>query len=313
MIKHILGIGSPIMDAYASISESDLKYFPVEKGSMAPLSSEELEKIIQQFSLNPIYLPGGCATNTLKILQLLGNQTTLKGKIGKDHRGQIYLENLASRSVQSRCVFSDDSTGLVLVLITPDGQRTFLTFTGSSSQLQADEIYFEDVKDKDWVHLDGYTLFCERVTERVMQYAKRAGSKISFDICSPFLASNYTERIFNLLKNYIDVLFMNADEAKSLTSLSPEDACKKLGAWVEYVVVTMNTEGFWVSFKEEIQFFPVQARPALDTTGAGDVFAGGFIHGLLSNQSLEMTAALAAELAGEVVGVLGPELSLSSI
>ena len=303
----ILGIGGPILDQILMVSDSYLKTIPGDKGGMVPVDFETLEKIIQGSGTEPVSVPGGSTRNTLHGLSRFGEKCALLGMVGKDERGKKYRELLEEQSIAPLLIENNMPTAIVLALVTPDGERTMRTFQGASIQLRGHHLNPDLFRQAKLVHLEGYTLFNQDLTETAMRLAKEAGAKVSFDLASFEIVKTYKKNILNLLDCYVDIIFANQEEVLALTGEKNEEvACDVLGDLCETAIVLMGPQGCWVKSGKEKLHCPAYPVLPVDTIGAGDLFASGFLHGYMRGYPLQICAHYGAIAGRAVVQVMGP-------
>lgn len=308
MKYEIIGVGGPILDQLIRITDTYLETIPGEKGGMEPISYKELEKIVSESGTSSILVPGGSARNTLHGLARFGEKCALVGMVGSDSRGHTYRQFLKEQGITPLLIESSTPTAIVLSLVTPDGERTMRTFQGASVEIRGHHLnptMFEGVK---LVHLEGYTLFNEDLAEAAMRLAQEKGAKVSFDLASFEIAERFKDHILYLLDTYVDLVFCNELEAMSLLGLEEEKACDSLAEHCEIAVVLMGPQGCWVRKGKEKVHCPAYPVDPLDTTGAGDLFASGFLHGYMRHYPVEICAHYGAIAGRAVVQVMGPVL-----
>lgn len=307
MSYEILGIGGPILDQLLSVSEAFLATVSGDKGGMIPISFETLETIIAGSGNIPVSVAGGSARNTLHGLSRFGEKCALLGMVGTDPRGKFYRTLLKDQGIYPLLIESETPTAIVLSLVTPDGERTMRTFQGATVEIRGKHLSPSHFTQAKLVHLEGYTLFNEDLTETAMRLAKDAGALVSFDLASFEIVKKFHPHILYLLNNFVDVIFANEEEIFALTGdKDPEKGCVFLADRCEIGVVLMGPGGCWVKqgdVKIHCPAYPVQP---LDTTGAGDLFASGFLHGLMRGYPLEICAHYGAIAGRAVVQVMGP-------
>lgn len=307
MTYDILGIGGPVLDQLLPVSEEYLSTIPGEKGGMEPVDFVTLEQIIAKSGSKTVSVPGGSTRNTLHGLVKLGKRCALVGMVGNDSRGNKYRELLKGQNILPLLVESETPTAIVLSLVTPDGERTMRTFQGASIEIRGEHLDRKVFEKAKLVHLEGYTLYNEDLAETAMRLAKESGAKVSFDLASFEIVKKFREKVLALLDAYVDVIFANEEEVMALTGLEGASVnCDFLGELCEVGIVLMGPRGCWVKrdgFKKHYPAYPVQP---LDTTGAGDLFASGFLYGYLRDESLEMCAHYGAVAGRAVVQVVGP-------
>lgn len=304
----VLGVGAPILDQIILVTDEFLKKVPGKKGGTELIDYNQMIKLIKQSGKEPTTIIGGSSSNTIKGLANFGHKCAITGKLGNDRSGSLIEKTLVNQGIIPLYQHSPMPTGQSLCMITPDGERTLRTFVGASGEMKGTDLnpaWFEGVK---LVHIEGYTLLNESLTERAMILAKEYGAKISFDLASFEIADRYRERIVHLLSHHIDILFANELETRIFTKLDAERGCDILKDICETVVVFLGDSGGWVARgNEKIRYPAFEANP-LDTTGAGDLFASGFLHGYLKGCSLEECARRGAIAGSAVVQVLGTEI-----
>lgn len=303
----ILGIGGPILDLILHVSDDFLGSVPGEKGGMEPIDFESLQKIIRESGGEPVCVPGGGARNTLHGLARFGEKCALLGMVGQDPLGLKYRSLLADQGIHPLLVESKTPTALVLSLVTPDGERTMRTFQGASTEIRGHHLNAAHFHEARLVHLEGYTLFNKDLTETAMRLAKEGGAKISFDLASFEIVRSFKGTILPLLEKYVDIVFANQEEVGALLGEKEEEkGCEALASLCEVSVVLMGQKGCWVKSGQEKKHCPAYPVRPLDTTGAGDLFASGFLHGYLRGYPLEICAHYGAIAGRAVVQVVGP-------
>ncbi len=305
----VLGIGGPILDLILSVPNEYLDFVPGAKGGMEPVDYPTLTRIIEESGVKPLIVTGGSTRNTLRGLVRFGEKCALLGMIGEDAMGSTYRRLLEEQGIHPLLLASSTPSAQVLSIVTPDGERTMRTFQGASIEIRGEDLkphFFEGVK---LVHLEGYTLFNDNLTASAMEMAQDAGAKVSFDLASFEIVRKFRPQILSLLDNYVDIIFANETECLELTGHpSEEKACDFLAEICEIGVVLMGERGCWVRKgvkKVHCPAYPVRPR---DTTGAGDLFASGFLHAYFQGLSLEACGHYGAIAGRAVVQVMGAEV-----
>lgn len=305
----ILGIGGPILDQLLQVSEEYLSQsVPGEKGGMEPVSEEQMHAIISGSGKDPVTVLGGSARNTMQGLARFGERCSFHGMVGNDDRAALYRSLLGDVGVHPHLIEVDAPTATVLSLVTPDGQRTMRTLQGASVQFRGQHLDPAIFRGKKLVHLEGYTLFNEDLPREAMRLAKAAGAKVSFDLASFEIVRAYKETIHELLEDYVDIIFCNELESRELTGKDEEGTCDFLASKCEIGVVLMGTRGSWVRSGAEKHHCPAYPVDPVDTTGAGDLYASGFLHGFLQNYSLNVCGHYGAIAGRAVVQFMGPQI-----
>lgn len=304
----ILGIGAPIIDHVIPVAESYLQLLQAEKGSMKPVDYRSFRRILLENKTEINVKPGGSCANTIKGLARLGHSCVFLGKIGADRAAETFQQSLQKYNVRSLLQLSSTPTGQLACMVLPDGERTFRDFLGASKELNGAELSADMFKGVKWVHVEGYTLLNHNLTQRAMELAKEAGAKISFDLSNFEIVQQYKDQIVRLISRYVDIVFGNADEVRTLTGRDPENGCSLLKDICPIAVVLMGPDGCWIgSGTETLRCFAYPVIP-LDTTGAGDLFMAGFLHGYLTGKSLPTCAHYGALVGAAVVQVYGADI-----
>lgn len=305
----ILGIGTPILDYLMKVSDEYVDSLSTFHGSSNLVDYPALQKTLSSLSSPKKTVTGGCTSNAIKGLTRLGHLCSFFGKIGDDLPGTIFSDSLQSYGVYPLLKKSKLPTGQVVCLITPDHERTMYTYLGAGAEMDQTDLkkeFFEGIK---LMHIEGYLLNRDAVVETAMKYAKEAGAIISFDLSSFEIVTEYKQHINELLLDYVDIVFANEEEAFALTGLSPEKACTLLKDYCQVAVIKAGSQGCWGAAKNEKTYHPAFPVNVIDTTGAGDLFASGFLHSYLHNRSLMDCLRTGAYLASHVIQVFGAEIS----
>lgn len=305
----ILGLGAPFVDQILYVDEKFLQQVPGSKGGMVAVDYPQLKSLIKKSGIEPIPIPGGSCANTMRGLAQLGNACAFTGKIGRDPMGKKFVESLLRVGITPKLVLTSTPTGQALCIITPDGERTMRSFLGSGKEMSPKDLHPSTFSGAKLVHIEGYTLLNEGLTKQAMELAKAAGAKVSLDLGSFEVVSQFKETLIELIAQYVDVLFGNQNEIQTLTQLPPQKACQLLSDICETVVVLLGGEGCLVGNHSKQVQCPALAVPVIDTTGAGDLFVSGFLHGYLKGHSIEECGYFGTLVGAEVVQVRGVDIS----
>lgn len=311
MSYDVIGLGAPVVDQVLKISEDYLSTISGEKGGQAPLEINSLHSIVKKSSSMPLQVPGGSATNTIRALANLGRKCALVGKIGKDELGEYFFSSLLSLGIKPLLIETAHfSTAQSLCLITPDGERTMRTYLGASVEMKTEDLKKSDFKKLRLLHVEGYALYNRPVIYKTMQLAKEAGAKISLDLASFEIVREFKKDIWNLLEDFVDIIFANEKEIIELGYLEDQKSiCRDLSNICEISVLLMGKKGCALAYRGNLSTYPSYSVDVLDTTGAGDLFAGGFLHGYLEGRSLEENVHYGTLLSSKVIQSLGTEIS----
>lgn len=306
----IVGMGAPILDYIVEVSEQFLEKIPGAKAGMVPVDYEMLKKIISDVGVEPLTFLGGSAANTIRGLASLGHHCAFIGKIGNDSAGKKIVQGMSQLGISTKFLLtSSKPTAQVVCLITPDKERTMRSFLGANQEMSAQDLTHEMFSNAKLVHFEGYTLLNLPLMQKGMEIAKEEGAKISFDMGSFELVAKHKDTIINIVSQYVDVIFANREEIQVLSGLNPEKGCAELQDIFETVVVLLGKEGCIVGSGLERFHHPgYPVHLPVDTTGAGDLFASGFLHGYLQGKMLEECANYGSLAGSAVVKVRGVEL-----
>lgn len=304
----VLGIGHACMDLLIPVNEEFLTHVPGEKGGARPIGIEQLNHILSLSHVQPHLATGGSCANTIKGLASLGEKCGFISHVGHDALGEHFIQYMKKLGIVGLFSKSMKPTAQVLCLITPDGQRTMRFCAGCSEEMSADFLhpdYFNNVK---LMHLDAYSMRNGNLVESVMKLAKETNVKISIDLSSFEVIRQFHEPLKKLLVQYVDIVFANEDETRAITGLNAFEGCHKLQEMCSIAVVLMGKKGCLVGHQGQV--FQSSAFPAqvIDSTGAGDLFASGFLYGYLQGYPLSKCARMGNRLGAAIVEVQGAEL-----
>lgn len=310
--KRITGIGSALMDLLIDESDNFVAGLNARKGGMTLVDIDFITDVMVRASGMPTLVPGGSACNTIIGVGQLGGPARFIGKCGEDDLGNQLEEALKKSKVEPVLGRTDLPTGRVLSIITPDAQRTMFTYLGASSEQLPVEVAAHSYKDTAIVHIEGYLLFNKELITAAMKAAKAAGAKISLDLASFTVVEAAREYLLELVKEYVDILLANEDEAAAFTGIrEEEEALKILSSHAEVAALKVGAKGAYVVCDGEIYRVPPVAAPPqeiIDTTGAGDLWASGFLYSLVNGLPPEHCGLLASHCGYEVCKVIGAHI-----
>ena len=309
-MHRFLAIGAPLMDYILWVPEEYLQKIKGAKGGMEPVSQQEFLSLMQSSEQMPTLAAGGSQANTLKGLAHFGHECTFVGMVGEDSQGQEYQNIMQKVGIQ--CCFQKEknvTTGGVLCLVTPDGDRTMRTFLGASAKFDASMLKEQHFENIDLVHLSAYSFYEESVVEKTIALAKKAHAKVSLSLASFEVVQQFRPLIESLLLEGVDFVFGNNQEAEALCGLQEKKAALKLAEHVECAVVHDGANGAWAAKNGAFEYMPAfEALEVKDSTGAGDCFTAGFLHAYFEGLSLNKTLRLANACGAATVQVIGAEL-----
>lgn len=306
----IVGIGSALVDILIHEDDEFINKTEADKGGMTLVDNTWIEGTLATASGSATIVAGGSACNTAVGVGKLGGVARFVGKCGNDTWGLQYEDNIEKQNVDPALLRSDSPTGRVLSVVTPDAQRTMFTYLGASAEMRPEEITAECFADAAVVHIEGYLLFNPDLIQAALVTAKKAGALVSMDLASFTVVEQSLELIEKLVADYVDILIANEDEAFAFTGLSDEkQAISALAEKAKIAVLKTGPRGSYISCAgETIHIQPMGDGTALDTTGAGDLWAGGFLFGLVNGYSFQQSGQLGSACGYEVCQVIGAHI-----
>ena len=312
----VYGIGNPLIDIIVQVTEQELEYLGIHKGTMHLIDERRRSELLSHIKHKKLaYSCGGSCPNTIITLAALGIESSLAGKVGSDEYGTIYKERLQSLSVHDELVIcKQEHTGSSIILLTPDSERTMNTYLGANRLFEKTDICEQTVKSADYFHFTGYmwdTELQKTAVLRALELAHDADTKVSFDIADPFAVGRNRDAFLSLITDHAHVVFANSEEARILfNNYDAYECCKSMGKLCETAIVKNGKMGSYISHKRKITRIPVQGPVTpTDTTGAGDIYAAGFLYGLCRELPLETAGYIASVLAGEIIQHRGAQFT----
>jgi sugar/nucleoside kinase (ribokinase family) len=301
----VMGTGASTIDFLVPAEKQFIEqYLADHEGGSFESSFDHLCWVLEQVEKAPKIVPGGSSANTIRALTKLGEPTAFLGDVGKDQWGELFSLNLKNLGIDSR-LRESSFTSLVLCLISPDGQRSFLAANPEIEDLSISEEELNGVK---WLHLEARRLMYPGYVEEVMKLAAQLDIKISMDLSSFEVVQQHKETLLFLIANYVDIVFCNQDEIFALTKSPPEEGCLSLQELCPVAVVTLGRNGCLIGSGGNLWAVPTFIANVVDTTGAGDYFAAGFLYGYLHKLPVETCGLIGNRLGSAVVEILGAEL-----
>lgn len=308
--KLAVGVGSALMDILLKESDDFVTKTGAPKGGMTLVEADAIEGFISQSDNDTEFVPGGSACNTIIGIGKLSKKAKFIGKRGNDQLGGELETALKEHNVEPLLEITNTPTGRVLSIITPDAQRTMYTYLGAAAESSPEEMLAEKFKGAAVVHLEGYLLFNKDLIFAALKAAKDAGAIISLDLAAFTVVEAARDILGEIVKDYVDILLANEDEAKAFTGIeNEEESLKKLAENVEIAVLKVGKRGSSISYKGEITKVGILGNgDAVDTTGAGDLWASGFLYGVINGLPIEKCGEIAAACGYEVVQVVGAHI-----
>jgi sugar/nucleoside kinase (ribokinase family) len=310
-MKKILGIGSTLVDILSQVpNEEVLNELNLPKGSMTYVNINDAvsigERLAQQYGSQRA--AGDSAANTMSGLARLGAKSGFLTMMGNDEMGQFFTNEMTRTGVEMLALKSDTPTGRVIAMVTPDGERTFATCLGASIELSPDDIKPELFDNWDIFYIEGYLVANPDMLRKAISTAKDKGLKIAIDLASYNVVEESRDFLLELVNNYVDIVFANEQEALALTGMEPEKALHYIAERCEIAVVKIGAKGAYIQRGDEIVTIPPMKADVVDTTGAGDMWAAGFLAGLVKGENLQKCGMMGAIVAKNIIEVMGAKM-----
>lgn len=313
MAYDVYGVGNSLVDIQAKIDESLLARLEFAKGIMTLVDESTQTRVLSALNGAAISrCAGGSAANTIAGLADFGGRGAYAGKLGRDDLGEFWLKDMRDLGVKIEVPQTSGQTGTCVCLITDDAQRTMLTHLGLSSTLGPDDISESEIKQSKFVYIEGY-LFTGDSTKgaalKAIELAKKHGVNVAFTVSDPFLININRDLFWELIAGPVDLLFCNLEEARSLTGLvDPIDCAQKIHSHAADVALTLGGDGSLLI--HDGKTIPIEGVPvtAVDTTGAGDMYAAGVLYGITNGLTWQQAGHLASHAAARVVAQMGARL-----
>ena len=310
-MKKILGMGNALTDILLQIDTDEvLSTLNLLKGGMQLINTERSEEISHAVvNYSKIMATGGSASNTINGITRLGLKAGFVGKIGKDDIGEFFTNDSISNGVKPHLLLSETPSGRCTVLVSPDSERTLCTYLGAACELEASDLISEMFSGYDIFHIEGYLVQNHDLIRTAVQLAKQEGLKVSIDLASYNVVEDNLDFLHEIVREYVDIVFANEEEARAFTGKEPSEALSSISEHCEIAIVKVGKDGSLIKSANEI----VQVKPRLanciDTTGAGDLYAAGFLFGLANNYSLDVCGKIGSLVSANVVEVIGAKMS----
>ncbi len=310
-MKKIIGLGNALTDILLRIeNDSILSELNLPKGSMQLIDEAKMHEIAAFFAnQTSVMATGGSASNTINGIAKLGIPGAFLGKIGKDEVGNFFKNDSLKNGVKPDLLHSETPSGRCTVLVSSDGERTLCTYLGAASELSADEIDLKIFEDYSIFHIEGYLVQNHELISTAVKLAKSAGLLVSIDLASYNVVESNLDFLTDLIANYVDIVFANEEEARAFTGKEPYEAVKAISDLCEIAIVKTGKDGSYIKKGEKFVNVKPRISECIDTTGAGDLYASGFLYGLASGLSLDACGKIGSIVAGNVVEVIGAKMS----
>ena len=306
----VLGIGNAIVDVLCKVDDQFIKDHSLTKGTMKLVDEQEFQKLLSNLKIEST-VSGGSVANSIVGMSQLGDNVSFIGKVNDDDLGHKYIDGLKKENVDYFYNVKKENipTGTCLILITPDSERTMCTFLGIAGQIDDNDIDANAVQNAEITFLEGY-LWDEGGPTKAFEKALSAAKKSAMSLSDPFCVDRHKDSFLNLVKNKLDIIFANEKEAMSLIDAKNFDEVIEFGKSLNKLfIVTRSDKGSVAIEGNDVS--EAQAKSNLnivDLTGAGDLFAAGFLHGFTNNKNPHESLKLGTEMASKIIQKIGARL-----
>ena len=317
MKYHVYGIGNALVDKEFEVTDQFLSEMNIEKGLMTLIEKEQQEELLaslkEKFGLKK-RAGGGSAANSIVAISQFGGKTFYACKVADDETGDFYMKDLAKAGVTTRLdqVKGDGVTGKCMVMVTEDAERTMNTYLGITSDFCEDDLHLDDLKESEYLYIEGYLVTSDvsrNAAIRAREVARQHGVKTAFTFSDPAMVSYFKEGVSEIIGDGVDILFCNEEEASIYTDKQDlDEAIAELCKIASKVVVTRGSKGATVITGDKKVDIEANKVKALDTNGAGDMFAGAFMYGITQGFNDRDAGLLASEAAAKIVSTFGARL-----
>jgi len=313
MERDVFVVGNALVDIQAQVSDETLESIGFPKGIMSLVDVDMQKKVLGAIDSLPTFrCAGGSTANSAIAVAQLGGKSAYAGKVGQDPIGDFFLEDIEGLGIASNVNRSDKSTGTSVILITGDAQRTMLTHLGACQTLNEDDLDEALIGACKYVYVEGYLFSVpssRQAALKTMEIAKSRGVKVAFTVSDPFLIQDHRDEFLELIEGPVDLLFCNEEEAKSLVKKTDSiDCAHELHRHAENVALTLGAKGSLIMHNGEL--IPIEGVEVdnVDTTGAGDMYAGGVLYGITNGMGWKKAGHIGSAAAARIVTQLGARL-----
>jgi sugar/nucleoside kinase (ribokinase family) len=314
----VIGIGNAMMDFLLEVEDSKLTELGLNKGQFhSTTHNDNARNVKENIHQDPKIkmASGGSVANTMKGIACLGGNTLFCSKIGEDIYGDAYVQELEAHGITSRMSKHGPTTGYVVSFITPDAERTFLGDIAANNHFSKDDVLEEDIMNSKVLHLEGYQFEnpAKEAVLHALELAKKYHTKVSIDLSDPGVIQRNKDFFKEIVADYVDIIFLNEEEAEAFTGLTKEDALRDVSKMVDIAVVKLGKEGSLIYQNNQTTKIPGYSANAIDTTGAGDSYAAGFLYGYCQDWDTKKSGKLGSLLAARVVEHIGVKINILDI
>jgi len=301
----VVGIGYPLLDKVVEVNEDFILKNGLMRNNMNLIDIEKSKKILSMLANSHVKdSAGGSVPNTLASVCSLGGNSLFIGMIGNDLNATTYKKLVQEAGIIPGFSSCNEIQGTSIIMVTPDAERTMATCLGAGLNLTKNNINLDDISNSKILHIEAYQLDGEKQTEAVfyaMEHAKKNNILISIDLADSALIERHREKVNKIIKDYADIIFVNENEAEKLTNKKPSEAIQEIKKFCRIAVVKIGEKGSLIMDKEGLHKINGFKVNAINTTGAGDAYAGGFLYGISHGLDVKTSGKIASYVAAQVV------------
>lgn len=312
-MKSILGVGNALTDILAILPDNGiLEKYCLPVGSMQHVDADTGNKIWLDLKDKGIkYVAGGSAANTISACAILGMKTGFIGKVGKDDIGSLFKSDQVQEGINSMLERGKAPSGRCIVIVNKEtSDRTFATYLGAALELEPEDLDPAKFDGYDYLHIEGYLVQNQRLVRRAVEIGREKGMQISMDLASYNVVESNLAFLHDIVRNYVDIVFANESEALAFTGLAPREAVDQIAGMCRIAIVKEGKEGSLIKSGDEFHFVDVAPGVPRDGTGAGDVYAAGFLYALSMGQPLDVCGKVGSIIAAKVIEVIGSKIDI---
>ena len=308
-MKRVIGIGNALTDMLVNLrSDEVLEKFDLPRGSMSLVNSEQQKEISKSVSGLPYTLSlGGSADNTIRAMARLGCKVGFIGKVGRDSTGDFFESALENLGIQPFILRGEERSGKCVSLVSPDGERTLVTHLGAAVEMKAEDLDPKIFEGYDCLYVEGYLVQDHNLIRGAIRIAKELGLKVAIDLASFNVVEENIDFLREVISEYVDIVFANEDEARAFSGEDePVNALQYISTMCDLVIVKIGMRGALIKQGSEVSHVGIMAATKrVDTTGAGDFYAAGFLAGMCQGLTLRQCGTIGAITAGKVIEIVG--------
>ena len=312
-MKSILGIGNALTDILAILPDNGiLEKYCLPVGSMQHVDADTGNKIWLDLKDSGIkYVAGGSAANTISAAAVLGMKAGFIGKVGKDDIGSLFKSDQVQEGIISMLERGKAPSGRCIVIVNKEtSDRTFATYLGAALELEPEDLDPDKFDGYDYLHIEGYLVQNQRLVRRAVEIGREKNMIISLDLASYNVVESNLAFLHDIVANYVDIVFANEAEALAFTGLEPREAVDHIAGMCSIAIVKEGKKGSMIKSGDEYHFVDVSPGVPRDGTGAGDVYAAGFLYAHSLGQPLEVCGQVGSIIAAKVIEVIGSKIDI---